>query len=66
MNIREGDVLTMKKPHPCGGNRFCVLQTGVELRLRCVSCGHEVFLRRDKAEKSIRAVSGGPQEQNHA
>ena len=62
MLIREGDVLTMKKPHPCGGNRFRVLQTGVNLRLCCVTCGHEVFLRRDRAEKYVKAVAREPQE----
>ena len=66
MLIREGDLLTMKKPHPCGGNRFRVLFAGVELRLRCETCGHEVFLRRDRANKYIKAAVREPEESEHA
>lgn len=56
MDIRVGDKLTMKKPHPCGGCKFLVLRTGMDFRLRCVTCGHEMMLPRVKAEKNIRAV----------
>lgn len=62
MDIRTGDTVRLKKPHPCGGSRFLVLRTGVDFKLRCVSCGHEVMLPRVKVEKSIRAVerAGAP------
>lgn len=56
MDIRVGDVLTMKKPHPCGSARWLVLRTGMDFRLRCLGCGHEVMLPRAKAEKGIRSV----------
>ena len=51
-----GDILVMKKPHPCGEKRWLVLRTGMDFRLRCMGCGHEVMLPRSKAEKSIRKV----------
>lgn len=57
MDIERYDVLEMKKPHPCGSRRWLVLQSGTDLRLRCIGCGHEVMLSRGKAEKSIRSIS---------
>lgn len=56
MDIRVGDILTMKKSHPCGEKRWTVLRTGADFRLRCLGCGHELMLPRQKAEKNIRTV----------
>lgn len=56
MDIRVNDVLLMKKGDPCGEKRWKVLRTGMDFRLRCLGCGHEVMLPRSKAEKNIRQV----------
>ena len=56
MNIGLNDILVMKKAHPCGSNRWVVLRTGADFRLRCLGCGHEVMTPRFKAEKNIRSV----------
>lgn len=58
MDIRVGDVIEMKKPHPCGTNnkKFDVLRIGMDFKIRCTSCGHELMLPRIKAEKNIRKV----------
>lgn len=56
MDIREYDILTMKKAHPCGGMRWQVLRSGADFRLRCLSCGRVVEGPRSKFEKNIRAV----------
>ncbi len=56
MDIRLGDILVMKKPHPCGEKRWLVLRTGADFRLRCQGCGHEIMVTRQKAEKNIRSV----------
>ncbi len=56
MDIRVGDVLEMKKAHPCGNRQFEVLRIGMDFRLRCVGCGHEMMVPRLKAEKNIRKV----------
>ncbi len=56
MDVRVGDILTMKKNHPCGGNRFAVARVGMDFRLRCLTCGHELMLPRVKAEKNIRYI----------
>lgn len=57
MDIKVGDILTMKKSHPCGGNTFTVLRVGMDFKLRCNTCGHEIMGRRSKIEKNIKAVS---------
>lgn len=56
MDIRVDDILVMKKAHPCGEKRWEVLRTGMDFRLRCLGCGHEVMLPRSKVEKNIRTV----------
>ena len=56
MDIRIGDVLVMKKSHPCGEKRWKVLRIGADFRLRCLGCSHEIMVPRFKAEKSIRTI----------
>ncbi len=56
MNIKLGDILVMKKAHPCGEKRWLVLRTGADFRLRCMGCGHEVMTPRFKAEKNIKQI----------
>ena len=56
MDVRLQDILVMKKPHPCGSDRWLVLRTGMDFRLRCCGCGHEVLLPRSKAEENIRRI----------
>lgn len=56
VDIHVGDVLELKKEHPCGSRRWLVLRVGMDFRLRCEGCGHEVMLPRSKAEKSIRKI----------
>ncbi len=56
MDVQVGDVLTMKKPHPCGSNQFLVFRTGMDFKLRCKGCGHEMMVRRSKIEKHIKSV----------
>ena len=56
MDIHVGDVLKMKKAHPCGSQEWLVLRVGMDFRMRCLGCGHEVMFPRNKAEKSVRKV----------
>lgn len=56
MDIRVGDILTMKKSHPCGSSQWLVTRTGADFKLKCLKCGHEVMTPRFKAEKNIRSV----------
>ena len=56
MDIQIGDILIMKKPHPCGECRFTVGRVGMDFRIRCNGCGREVMVARAKVEKNIRRV----------
>ena len=57
MDINVGDVLVMKKNHPCGANAFKVLRVGMDFKIRCEKCGREVMLPRHKVEKNIKKVT---------
>jgi len=56
VDVRLGDILHMKKQHPCGTAAFEVLRIGMDFRLRCTGCGRELMIPRSKAEKNIRKI----------
>ena len=56
MNINVGDTVIMRKDHPCGCNRFYVKRVGIDFKIVCTKCSHEVFVPRAKIEKSIKQV----------
>ena len=56
MDVRVGDVLRMKKPHPCGSLEFTVLRVGMDFKIRCTTCGHEIMVPRLKCEKNIKKI----------
>ena len=56
MDIQVGDVLEMKKQHPCGNRNWEVLRTGMDFKLKCQGCGHQVMLARHKCEKNIKKI----------
>ena len=56
MDVRPGDRLQMKKPHPCGGKEFLVLRAGMDFKIRCTTCGHEVMLPRLKCENNNKKI----------
>ena len=59
LDISVGDKLVMKKSHPCGSNVFFVLRSGMDFKLKCEGCGHEVMLPRPKAEKNVKQIVKG-------
>jgi len=62
LDISKGDILLMKKKHPCGASRMIVLRSGMDFKLKCEGCGHEMMIARSKVEKNIKSVikSGEP------
>ena len=62
MNVRLGDIVIMKKPHPCGSKEFEITRIGVDYKLKCLGCGREVMIPRIKADKSIKAIREKEQE----
>ena len=55
MDICRGDVLLMKKPHPCGSNNMLVLRVGMDFKLRCTKCNREFMVPSAKIEKNIKS-----------
>ena len=56
MDVRVGDIIDMKKPHPCGSKSFSVLRIGMDFKIKCCGCGHEVMVARSKITRNIKAV----------
>jgi hypothetical protein len=51
-----GDVVLMKKQHPCGANEMEIIRMGMDIRIKCVKCKHSILLPRSKFEKSLKKV----------
>jgi len=56
MDVQVGDRVELKKPHPCGGHVFEVLRVGMDFRLKCMTCAHEMLVPRSKIERFIRRI----------
>lgn len=56
IRLGVGDVLELKKPHPCGNKLFRVMRVGSEVRIVCESCGRDLVLDRVKLEKAIKSI----------
>ncbi len=56
MDILPGDIVVLKKQHPCGSKEWEVLRAGADVRLKCLGCGHQLMAVRSKIEKSIKEI----------
>ena len=56
MVYEVGDIVKLKKPHPCGSQEWEILRVGADFRLKCMGCGHMVMLPRVKFEKNVKKV----------
>lgn len=54
MDFQVGQMIKMKKPHPCGGNEWKILRVGMDFRIQCVKCGRDVMVPRKLVEKNFR------------
>jgi hypothetical protein len=64
MEIRLGDVVRLRKVHPCGGYEWNVVRLGADIGIRCQTCGRRVLLERSTFEKRVKTfVSRGPEEE---
>ena len=64
--LREGLVVSLKKPHPCGTNAWEIMRIGKDVKLHCRGCGQLVRLARTRVERRVRAIieeeAGGNQQ----
>ncbi|RKD22273.1 DUF951 domain-containing protein [Caminicella sporogenes] len=56
MDLRVGDIIETRKQHPCGGNRFEIMRTGIDFRIRCFKCNKQIWITRKNLEKRIKKV----------
>ena len=56
MELHLHDMVELKKEHPCGSRRWEVMRVGMDIKLRCLGCGHVVMAPRRKVEKSIKRI----------
>jgi hypothetical protein len=54
MDFEVGQVIKLKKQHPCGGNQWEIMRVGMDFRLKCAQCGHMVMVPRKLVEKNFR------------
>ena len=52
-----GDVIRMKKPHPCGSYEWEILRVGADFRLKCAGCGHQIMVSRKLVEKNTMQIT---------
>jgi hypothetical protein len=64
LDLRIGDILRLKKPHPCGGNEWLVTRLGADIGIKCLKCGRTVMIERAVLERRIKAfISRGNEDQ---
>ncbi|MBZ4687745.1 MAG: uncharacterized protein JG764_1378 [Clostridiales bacterium] len=51
-----GDIVKMKKPHPCGADLWKITRVGMDFRIKCTGCGRSVMLPRSKFEKAVKEI----------
>lgn len=51
-----GDIVKMKKQHPCGTNAWEIIRTGADIKIKCTGCGRIVMLPRSKFEKDMKSI----------
>ena len=56
MDYQVGDLVTLKKPHPCGSRQWEVLRVGADFRLKCCGCEHQIMIARKLVEKNTKEI----------
>lgn len=56
MDVKVGDIVLLKKQHPCGNREFTVTRVGMDFKFKCHGCGNELMIPRIKAERAIKKI----------
>ena len=57
-DYKLNDSVILKKPHACGVNSWTIIRTGVDIKLRCNNCQHEIMMDRLEFEKKLKKIVG--------
>ena len=60
MDIQVGDIVKLKKQHPCGSYEWEVLRMGADFRVKCMGCAHQIMISRKVLEKSVKEIRKTP------
>lgn len=56
VDYKLNDIVTMKKPHPCGSNEWQIVRVGADIKIKCLNCGRTIMLERVEFNKKIKKV----------
>jgi len=54
--FKVGQVVKLKKSHPCGENRWKIIRVGMDFRVKCLGCGRSVLLPRSRFERRVKEI----------
>ncbi len=57
LKLSVGDIVKLKKPHPCGCDEFKIMRVGSEIKITCLLCGHDMTLERIKLERAVKKIT---------
>ena len=57
LELRTGDVVRMKKPHPCGGYQWTVTRLGADIGMVCQECGRYVLMQRSQLARRVKSIT---------
>ena len=57
-DLQMGDVLRLRKPHPCGGTDWIVVRLGADIGLKCLGCGRRILLPRRDVARRLKTIVG--------
>ena len=57
MDYESGDIVKLKKKHPCGSFEWEILRVGADFRLKCTGCGHQIMIPRRQVEKNTKGLT---------
>ena len=56
MDIQVGDIVKLKKQHPCGGAEWKIVRVGADIKLQCRTCAKYINLTRDELKKRVKSM----------
>lgn len=60
VHVQVGDIVTTRKPHPCGSSQWTVYRIGADIGLKCRACGRRIMLPRRQFERAVKKIEPPP------
>lgn len=55
-DFKLNDLVEMKKPHPCGENKWKIIRMGADIRIKCLGCSRSIMIPRNEFTKKIKRI----------